>query len=133
MHFGCSKHLSSLKESLSTTVRHLQHKLKTRKDDGTVVYKYYSCLPYTYNVTYLILMRLYISHVRACVCMLWLAVSSTQDDSEWKQKLAKEKKLTRTLKKSIQKLRTELKAIDRVGKPNKPSKKSVSSFKACIT
>ena len=56
-----------------------------------------------------------------------------QDDSEWKQKLAKEKKLTRALKKSIQKLRTELKAVDRVGKPNKPSKKSVSSFKACIS
>ena len=74
MHFCCSKHLSSLKESLSTTVRRLQHKLKTRKDDGTVVYKYYSCLhtkSYTYNVMYII-------YVCTCVCTLWLAVSTTR-------------------------------------------------------
>lgn len=48
------------------------------------------------------------------------------DDSEWKQKLSKEKKQTRTLERSIKKLKTELSAVDRVGNLKKHSIKCES-------
>lgn len=88
-----------LKESLSNTVRLLQHKLKARKEKGVntmYIHKYHR-------------------------------IHNIVDDNEWKQKLLKEKKQTRHLEKSIEKLRAELKDVDRAGKIKQHSTKSKSS------
>lgn len=55
---------------------------------------------------------------------------SYSDDSEWKQKLAHEKKQTRILEKSIRKLNTELEAVDKSGATKKV--KSKCGYKSSV-